>query len=828
MPVVPALAQEAATAGGDVTADEATPLPPIVVESPAESRKPKKVSKVKSNAPSAPSSSQNSGGAATSSQGVPGGDTATEGTSTEPGEGSAEAIFETPGVFTLGQLDLIGGSTITSEAMYTFNKNSLDKALNILPGVSIQQSGNSRNERDIQVRGFDRLRVPLYMDGVRVYLPADNRLDFARFLTPDAAEVQVQKGYVSVLNGPGGLGGAVNVVSRKPTKPFEAEARVGTVLNGDLSDMNQWSSYAFAGTRQQGFYAQVSGTIVDQDHFNLSEDFRPGSAAGTPGFIAGYPFEDGGDRDHSDFKDWRINGKVGFTPNATDEYAISYTTQANERGSPLHTDGQAVQGIFFFDKTRYWSWDDWSTSQLSWLSKTQIGSASYIKTNAYYSTFGSTLFFHDNPTFTTRFDDSIYEDHNTGGSIELGTELIPMNTLKGAIHYRKDVHTEYDQDYEFIFTNNFQSRFVGRTPTERNAEETWSFALENTFHAAPFLDLVAGVSYDKNEVLRAEFTDNTDDRNPVIGSQPELPKIDAWNWQGAAILNYSATGSAHFSVSSRTRFATLFERYSTRFGTRSVDPDLDPERSTNYEIGVSETLFPGLKVSAAVFYSDIKDNIQNAFYAPNGNNSIIGFNVDGETRGLELSADWDATKTIRVGGNYTYIERDFDYFRASLGIAPFLPSNAQNRALTAAAVASVQNYQPEGTPTHKGFGYLSWLVTPQLTLTPSIELASDRTVIVTSCESTLLRRPPNAIGNHANCIRANTPTNNANRNIANARPNFTDIGWFALVNFQAEYAFTDNASLALGVTNLLDQNYELADGFPEPGRQFYVNMRAKF
>ena len=36
----------------------------------------------------------------------------------------------------------------------------------------------------------------------------------------------------------------------------------------------------------------------------------------------------------------------------------------------------------------------------------------------------------------------------------------------------------------------------------------------------------------------------------------------------------------------RTRFPTLFERYSTRFGTRAVDPNLDPERATNYEIGV--------------------------------------------------------------------------------------------------------------------------------------------------------------------------------------------------------------------------------------------------
>jgi iron complex outermembrane receptor protein len=113
---------------------------------------------------------------------------------------------------------------------------------------SINSSG-SRNEGDIFVRGFNRFQVPLYMDGVRVYLPADNRIDMNRFLTADLAEVQVAKGYVSVLNGPGGEGGAINLVSRKPTKEVELEGRVGAVFDGDLGSMGQWSSYAFGGTR---------------------------------------------------------------------------------------------------------------------------------------------------------------------------------------------------------------------------------------------------------------------------------------------------------------------------------------------------------------------------------------------------------------------------------------------------------------------------------------------------------------------------------------------------------------------------------------------------
>ncbi|MFA6141525.1 MAG: TonB-dependent receptor plug domain-containing protein, partial [Hyphomicrobium sp.] len=326
----PAMAQDAAamTSGGDVTAEEATPLPPVVVEAPSQplARKKKQQTSIGSGG-SAPASTAPQQGSAMTGDAT--GDTGTAGV----------------GIYTLGQLDLIGGSTITNEAMWTFNKNTVDQALNIVPGVSVQQSGNSRNERDIQVRGFDRFRVPLYMDGVRMYLPADNRLDFNRFLTTDIAEIQVQKGYVSVLNGPGGLGGAINLVSRKPTKEIELEGRIGAVFDGDLGSMGQWSSYAFAGTRQKGYYAQVSGTRVEQDHFDMSGDFKQSAGVCNPGASCqGYPYEDGGARDHSNSDDWRINTKVGITPNATDEYSINYTTQANNRGSPLHVNRQVVQG----------------------------------------------------------------------------------------------------------------------------------------------------------------------------------------------------------------------------------------------------------------------------------------------------------------------------------------------------------------------------------------------------------------------------------------------------------------------------------------------------
>lgn len=173
------------------------------------------------------------------------------------------------------------------------------------------------------------------------------------------------------------------------------------------------------------------------------------------------------------------------------------------------------------------------------------------------------------------------------------------------------------------------------------------------------------------------------------------------------------------------------------------------------------------------------------------------------------------TSTLRVGGNYTYLERRFDFAAAAAGVAPEV----------AAQVAAAET---DAIPRHEIFLFAAWRATDKLTLTPSMEIASDRNNLITSCRSTLPFLDSNQTRDQfdAGCTprvppaQAETP--------ADARPNYARIGSYAIVNFQAEYAFNDNATVAVGGTNLFDENYKLADGFPEPGRQFFANARVKF
>ena len=162
----------------------------------------------------------------------------------------------------------------------------------------------------------------------------------------------------------------------------------------------------------------VSGTIVDQDHFDMSEISHP--PAPPPRICRRdrqrFPYENGGNRDRSDFHDWRLNTKVGITPNATRRVQHQLHERRKARRMPRCTSiDRSCRAISYGNNVRYWTGRNGIRSSVSWLSKTKLGDASYIKTNAYYNTFENTVSFF-NRRLHQSTDDSPYDDHSEAAS----------------------------------------------------------------------------------------------------------------------------------------------------------------------------------------------------------------------------------------------------------------------------------------------------------------------------------------------------------------------------------------------------------------------------
>lgn len=716
----------------------------------------------------------------------------------------------TPPVFELGQIVIYGGasgqssiggqsisqSVVTAEDIHKSNRNTLDDALATTPGVSSASTGTgSRNERTIYVRGFDRFQVPLYIDGVRVYLPADNRLDYGRFLTPDLSEIQVQKGYASVLSGPGGMGGAINLVTRKPTKEFEGGVRTGVDL-GNTGELAAFTSSGWVGTKQENYYLQASGSYRDSDGWFLPLSFKPASMLNVYNNKTGnqvgtvpnsLPVEDGGRRDFSQVKDWRINLKAGLTPNATDEYVISYTKQQGSKGAPYSV-YEPVEGRTTTklpsggNYQRNWTWPVWNISSLAFNSNTAIGDESYFKSKLYYNTFDNLLSTYDTSEYSkqTRSSsfNSYYKDHSTGFSLEGGTDLIEKNTLKTALHFRRDVHNARNDNapggVTYPDTLPKGTAYHVLEPWQETVQDTWSVAAEDTIHATDRLDLVGGVSFDTYRINKAEKyvsdAGNPTDPNKNYIKNQALSDASAFNWQMAAIYHQSEVSEFHASVSSRTRFPTLFELYSTRFGDAIANPDLKSERATNYEVGWAGRPTKTLKVGGSLFYSDLTDIIDSVLLkAPDPDaGKIQNRNIgDGSYYGTEIYGEWEALPELTLGASYTYLKRILN--------DPQRP-----------------NLEPAGTPEHSAYLYAQWMPYENFTISPNIALYSSRW--------------------------------SADR----LESNFFHLKGFALANVNINYKLNENVGFDFGVRNIFDTNYELAYGFPEPGRTFFLNTAITF
>jgi iron complex outermembrane receptor protein len=695
-----------------------------------------------------------------------------------PAMAAAETAADAPSndnVFGLGQITVtgrrpqgvrIGESTLASEAIYAFNRNSLDDAATLIPGVTAGNSGGTRNERLLFVRGFDRFQVPVSIDGIRVYLPADNRLDYGRFLTPDIAEIQVAKGYASVLDGPGAMGGAINLVTRKPTKEIEAEARGTLTLDRDL-DYAGYNVFALLGTRQDKFYVQGSFARNVTDHWDLPHGYSP-----TPDSA-----EDGGARDFSATRDWRVNLKAGFTPNDSDEYSISYTRQEGRKNAPLHVTNDITQPLVpGTPAPRFWTWPYWNIESIYFLSTTAISDAVTLKTRIYRNTFDNLLRSFNDRTQTTQSAgysfNSYYADKAYGGSAELAIAFSDADTLTLAAHYRRDKHVEWQQG--------FPSGAV--EPNQHNVEDTSSVAAENRFDISPQLTLTLGASYDWRNLKKAEeygAPPGAPTGTPsTIYSYP-LRDSHAFNWQGRLDWQAGEATRLHISVSRRTRFPTIFERFSTQFGSAASNPGLDPERATNFEIGGTHD-FGKASIEGAVFYSRVDDAIVAVrplgFPAGILQRQNLG---DGDYYGGEIALNAQIDPSLSVGINYSYIHRSFDIKGAAPG-------------------TMVPVFELTDVPAHKGFVYANWEPVKGLRIVPNVEFASKRMTLASTTPT-----PPGI-------------------------PFYYKTGSYVQANLRVDYEVLKGVEIGVGARNIFDRYYVLTDGFPEPGRSFFVSARARY
>ncbi|WP_459829609.1 TonB-dependent receptor plug domain-containing protein [Campylobacter concisus] len=604
-------------------------------------------------------------------------------------------------VFTLGKVEVVGElgglqksdanvAVINEEQMQKDNIKRLSQVAYTTPGVYVDKKG-PRAEQNFYVRGFDARRTPLFIDSIPVYVPYDGNADFGRFTTFDLSRIDISKGSSSVLYGPNTMGGAINLITKKPSKELEGSVGYGFETGKNAKTYGNNVDFSI-GTKQELFYAQAGGSYMEDAGQQMSRKFDQ-KVTGN---------EDGGRRDNSVQRDKKFNIKFGFTPNETDEYAVAYVNQKGEKEQPFYTGRYAS----WQQASRYWDWPKWDKEGVYFLSNTQITDKFYVKSKLYYDSFENSLYDYLNKNMTGhRVNNkgsnvpSFYDDHTYGGGLEFGWDINEKDTLKFATSYKYDVHKEGGEWY------NNSGRYLGEQPVRKMSDKTYSFALENTYKFTEFTKLILGVSYDVRNALKAEDW-------AQIGNNPQqraminfnTNKEDAINYQAA--IKHSFDGSDELSVSyaKKTYFPSLKERYSRRFGRSIPNPDLKPEVANHYEIGYQRNFGDNVRLETALFYSKIKDAINTRVKSgirESGRELERAENVDSaDYKGFELGTTYFAMQNLELGGNYTYMNAKFK-------------ENGVKQPVY-------------DLPKHKGFVYIDYKIVPKFSVYLSQYMMSTR------------------------------------------------------------------------------------------------------
>ena len=668
-------------------------------------------------------------------------------------------------VFTLGTVNVYGiketeaqkaETRIDRDQIQLLEKNDIGEALKMVPGVFYTPPGGGRYESGIVMRGYSLREVPIFMDGVPVYIPYDGYSDLGRFTTADVSSIRVAKGYSSVMYGHNTMGGVINIVSMRPRSELDVDATAG-FGSGGTKQVN-----ANVGTLQDNWYLQAGVSYFERDYVRLSEPYVGVDALNRDVDSRRYNY-------HTE--DRRGSVKIGYIPNAADEYVLSYSRQEARKFPTNDGDG--------FKPTE-WEWPAWDRETVSFVSNTRfLNDKFYVKPRVYYDKFKNTMDWWRGQPKGSHYDDSAF-----GASLELGTDIIDRHEIKLMFSYKDEQHKSFDTD---IYSGDLLA-----DSNQKVKQKFYSVALEDTYTINQQWQTQVGAIYTRRTADAMGLGSNIRDflnQHPQDGNVLN-PSIDTFDPQIAVFFKPAANHTFRASISKKTRFPSFKQAYSN-FGNEFVscpgsmpdcgpqgraegitlqNPGLKPEQALHYELGYEGRPLDGLRVEASVYYSRSKDAIDRTDYdftSYPGYAVSQSVNVEGitERKGLDLGMFYELSPKFGLGVSYAYL-------------------HMRNK--------DDPGYRFADMPRHFGLAYAEIRPTPWLGIIPSVEFRSN---------------------SYADSEGENR---NGGYGITNLKFELTPPAW-------------KNVAINLGVDNLFDKNYaQFDDQFPSPGRMYYATVRLRY
>ncbi|HEX8960619.1 MAG TPA: TonB-dependent receptor, partial [Geobacteraceae bacterium] len=515
--------------------------------------------------------------------------------------------------------------TVTSEDIKAKDARTLDQAISLLPGVNVRIGADGTPRIDI--RGFRTRHVVLLLDGIPMNSAVDQQFDPTIIPTENIAEIKLTEGASSILYGQGGLGGVINIITKKGTKGIQG------MIAGETGDHEPYLARAsISGAAGKVDYF-VSGSFSKVNNFPLSDDFHP-----TAEQAGGYRNNSGRERNN-------LFGNIGFSPNKDLTLGVAVNLTEGSFGKPSSAISDPLNLDPFASPPKFERIDDFAGVSAQLAADYQITDRASIRGWLFTNQMNEHDNLYDNANFNsfTLANGSFQEHVKTAIS---GVSLQPKYDMGRAGTITLSLAGEWDSWENSGLQTNIRNNVTTISPLNADKSlQVYSAGVEYGISPLQGLQLVAGYGH----YWQTRDERNEDDYSLLIGASYDISKETRIN---AAFKR-------------NIRFPALGDLYDLTQG----NPNLSAERATTYEAGVEQKLPLNSTASITGFYTDARNVIQNnQTSGTNTNLAEIHFT------GFEVAASTQFVKRLLLRASYTYLDSE-DKSRAGRDQQQYTPGD---------------------------------------------------------------------------------------------------------------------------------------------------------
>ncbi|MBR2515603.1 MAG: TonB-dependent receptor [Halomonas sp.] len=644
-------------------------------------------------------------------------------------------------------------SVVTREELEQKQFSNIAEAIANVPGVDVRSGTGKTGGFNISIRGMPSAYTLILIDGRRQNASGDVTPNgfgetSTSFIPPLSAieRIEVIRGPMSTLYGSDAMGGVINIITRRVSDNWAGSVAIENTFQqdrdaGNSSAINLYTSGPLV---EDTVGLQLRGRLFDRDS---SERM----------------IENGSGRDPrpSEARIYSLGGRLNITPDDTNELWIdlerSRQTYDNSDGRLGNLDTPA-RVFGYEDELRF--------------NRDQIALG-----------------------HTGRFDAGTWESSITRNTTETLGRTLPAGNAPDYGYVAQGGEPRLLENRDIVVDSKFVAPLgdhivtVGGQYTDAKLEDgtagnqafeqtSWAAFAEDEWLLRDDLALTVGGRYEHHDAFGGHFSPrgylvwNTTDQWTLKGGISQGYKTPTLNQLQDGVNGFTAQG-ATVTIGS---------------------PTLEPEKSTNYEIGAIYDNLANFSAGATVFFTQFSDRIADAadipncqFVDSNGNTPNAGLanclsvgnftqqenfgqltNIDkAETRGIELTASYQLAPAWHISGGYTFTDSEIT------------SGENEGQVLT-------------NTPDHKLTADLTWAITDRWSTTLEGEYYSSR-----------------------ERFSAGLPTSGETLSLYEQLGNKLD--GYELFNLRSAYRFSDSVRLTGTIYNLLDKDFTGSDTFEHNG-----------